>query len=70
MMQDDEDRDMTPAERAAWDADAIVRRRSEGKCTRWGAGPDACVLPLEHVGPDRDAQGNTTLSLTRQILGR
>jgi len=31
-------------------------------CTRWGSGSDRCILPYEHLGPCKDAQGNTTLT--------
>jgi hypothetical protein len=31
-------------------------------CERWGTGSDRCVLAFEHLGPCKDAQGNTTLS--------
>lgn len=39
-------------------------------CTRWGTGPDRCIKPFEHSGPDEDAEGNTTETLAAAILGR
>lgn len=39
-------------------------------CIRWGIGPDRCILPFDHVGPDRDAQGRDTLGMAAEVLGR
>lgn len=39
-------------------------------CTRWGIGKDRCILPFDHIGPDRDAQGRDTLSMAREVLAR
>src|SRR5258706_6749653 len=38
------------------------------RCRRWGTGDDQCILALEHLGPCRDARGNTTLTLAAEIL--
>jgi hypothetical protein len=39
-------------------------------CTRWGQAEDRCLEPYGHIGPCRDASGETTLTLAARILGR
>lgn len=75
-MRDDETRHLT-AQDVAQDrlnADLWAKgqedRKAAGYCARWGHGSEACILPYDHRGSCKDAQGNTTLSLTRALLGR
>lgn len=58
-----------------YDADApeagdCEARLVELACSRWGVGADRCILDYDHIGPDRDADGNTTLTLAAPYLGR
>lgn len=38
------------------------------RCIRWGTDDDRCILSLDHLGPCRDSEGNSTLSLAADIL--
>jgi hypothetical protein len=71
---DDETRHLTPddlaQDRDKFAPELLAERKAAGLCCRWGAGFDACVLPYDHAGEDRDAQGNTTLTITAALLGR
>lgn len=76
-MRDDETRHLTPEELAQDKRDADtwalgqLARQAAGLCIRWGHGErDACILPFDHLGTCQDSQGNTTLSITRELLGR
>lgn len=76
-MRDDEWRHLTPEEQArdkAIDAEIWAirqdNRQAAGLCIRWGHGDEACIRPFDHAGVCEDRHGNTTLSITRALLGR